>query len=338
MRRLVLASASPARLRSLVGVAAVVVAVWAAAVGIAAVIADGAGVVGDGARLATQPLWFLAVYVPFAAAGRPLARLGREHPVAAVGGSLAVLAALDAARFAGDGPGWIGWLGFPLAWGVAWLAGGWWRDRWEAGRLDERRAGAGMLLGFGAAAALLVALAGYHPALIDAVDGERSNTTPPTLYTAVAGLAQVGALLLLARALDRAATRWRRVWDRAGEAAVGVYVWHLTALALVLALVAAGLPVPERLTGLWWATRPVWIVVVLVVTAALVGATGAVRARIRRPIDRPAAVQAALGVALAAAGAAAVGLRGPRTPAWALACLLPLAAGWALLGRRQPVA
>ena len=55
------------RLRALVGLAAAVVACWSVAVVIAAVLlGDGPGVLGKGARLATQPLWFLAAYVPFA--------------------------------------------------------------------------------------------------------------------------------------------------------------------------------------------------------------------------------------------------------------------------------
>jgi hypothetical protein len=71
-----------------------------------------AGIVGDGARIATQPLWFLAAYVPFAAAGLRLAKLASRHVVASVGTCLAVLALLDVARFRFDAPTWVGWPGF----------------------------------------------------------------------------------------------------------------------------------------------------------------------------------------------------------------------------------
>jgi hypothetical protein len=237
---------------------------------------------------------------------------------------LATLLILDVSRFALHGPEWIGWPGFFLAWGTPWLLGAWWRHQVEAsndgGQFDERRAGL-ILAGAGTLGCLaLVHLAGYSPALIDAVPGARSNTTPPTLYTAVAGIAQVGVLLTAGGLLDRAGRRWRKLWSQAGEAAVGVYVWHLSALTLCVAAIAAGFPVPERLTPLWWLTRPLWWAAVLAVTAAFVAATAAVRSKLsrsRRPTDdspaRPHLVPAIAGVAVTVAGAALVGLHGPRS-------------------------
>jgi hypothetical protein len=123
------------------------------------------------------------------------------------------------------------------------------------------------------AAGLLVWFAGYHPSLIDVVDGERSNTTPPTLYTAVAGMVQVGLLMVVAGGLDRVATRHRSLLDRAGAAAVGVYVWHLTALAICAGAIAAGFWAPARFSAGWWISRPLWFVVVLGLTGALVALT-----------------------------------------------------------------
>jgi hypothetical protein len=208
------------------------------------------------------------------------------------------------------------------------------------GRFDERRVG-GLLAGAGALSCVgLVHLAGYSPALIDAVPGARSNTTPPTLYTAVAGVAQVGVLMAAGGLLDRAGERWRRLWRQAGEAAVGIYVWHLSALTVCVAAIAAGFPVPDRLAPLWWVTRPLWWAAVLAVTAGFVAATAAVRARLPkrpRPADDAAAqlIPAAAGVALAVAGAALVGLRGPREVPQALACAALFLAAWWLLGQVQ---
>jgi hypothetical protein len=327
------------RLRTLVGVAAVVVGSWSCAVAMAIAVAGAPGVVGDGARIATQPTWFLAAYLPFAAAGRPLARAAARQPVAVIGGSLAALAALDLARFGLGAPDWIGWPGFFLAWGVPWLAGGWWRDRAATG-LREQPIGLVLAMTATAAAVVLVRTAGYAPSLIDAVEGARSNTTPPTLYTAVVGLAQVGVLLTVARGLDAAGRRWRRLWARAGEAAVGVYLWHLSALALCGGAVALGLPVPERLTTAWWLTRPLWWGAVVAVSVGFVTATAAVRTwmqgRDGTPGAGPSAPRAVAGIVLAATGAAAVGLRGPRTGLAALACSALFVAGWvALRGRRS---
>ena len=72
--------AAAPRLRTLAGLGAVVVGVWTLGVAIAVVITGEAGVVGDGARIATQPLWFVA------AIGVPLAlflMLGRSASPAA---------------------------------------------------------------------------------------------------------------------------------------------------------------------------------------------------------------------------------------------------------------
>ncbi|HEV7762141.1 MAG TPA: acyltransferase family protein [Acidimicrobiales bacterium] len=341
-----LAAAAP-RLRTLVGLGTVAVGAWSLAVLGTTVLNDGdSGIVGDGARVATQPLWFLAAYVPFAAAGGQLARLAR-HLRVVLPAVLATLLALDVARFGLDAPDWIGWPGFFLAWGTPWLLGAWWRHRVETAaegsgpRFDERATGWALAVGGAVACVGLVHLAGYAPALIDAVPGARSNTTPPTLYTALAGVAQVGLLLVCAPALDRAGHRWRRFWSQAGEAAVGVYVWHLTALTLCVAAIAAGFPVPDRLTWLWWLTRPLWWVAILAVTAGFVALTAVVRARQRgrrtepasptRP-TRPTAV--VLGVAVTSAGAALVGLRGPRHAEMAVLCSALFGAGWLLLGAR----
>lgn len=324
------------RLRTLTGLAAAVVAAWSSLVVVAEVVAGDPGIVADGARVATQPLWFLAAYLPLAAAGRRVATTlaGRLVPVLA--GGLGLLAAVDIVRFGLDGPDWPGWIGFPIAWGLPWVLGAWWRGRHEVGGIDERRTGLLLLLGGGAAAAILVVAAGYEAALIDTGGSTRSNTTPPTLYTAVVGAAQTGVLLLVARPLDCVAGRIGRLLATAGELAVGVYVWHLSALALVVGVVSLGVPLPERLTTGWWLVRPLWWVAVLGVTAALVAITEVVRRRgggsRRRDRSEPSARTAAAGIGIGAAAAAIVGLEGPGTVGLAVVCTAALTLAWALLG------
>jgi hypothetical protein len=317
------------RLHSLVGLAAVVVGAWSLAALLERMLTGDGGVVADGARLATQPLWFLAVYVPFAAAGSALARVARR-PWLAVGAGLCVLAALDIARFGAGAPDAIGWAGFAVAWGVPWVIGAAWRQRDDAAHdvERERRTGATLaLLGISGAAALVLS-AGYAPTLIDAVEGERSNTTPPTLFTAVAAIAQVGLLMVAVAPLDRLAERRRGLLDRMGALSVGIYAWHLTALALCAGLLASGVWAPSRFGAVWWATRPVWFALVLGVTGLLMAATAAVSARLRRHRDAPSVGRAVVGVVLATAGAAVVGRWGPRGAGTALAACTCLTAGW----------
>ncbi len=327
---------SARRLRSLVGVGAVVVAVWSTASMVELLVrGEGEGdIVADGARIATQPLWFLAAYVPFAACGAWLAGIARR-PVIAIGVCLGVLAALDIARFAFDAPEGVGWPGFFLAWVVPWLAGAAWRRRHEAGQFDEVRVGLGLAGVATVAAVGLVLAAGYFPSLIDAVEGERSNTTPPTLFTSVAALVQVGLLMVAGRGLDRLARRWRGLLDRAGEAAVGVYVWHLSGLALCAAALAAGLWAPQRFSLGWWLTRPLWFAVVLGVTGLLVGLTSKAR-RTKPPAERSGSARVWVGLVLTTVGAAIVGLWGPRTVTGAIASVVAFDGGWWFLRSTPP--
>ncbi len=185
--------------------------------------------------------------------------------------------------------------------------------------------------------------AGYQASLIDYGSDGRSNTNPPTLYTAVVGLAQVGLLMILAPALDRLGARFRALWDRAGSAAIGVYVWHLTALSLCVGIVAIrGVPAPHRLSASWWLLRPVWIVAVLGMCAVLIGATAAMRAKIR---PRAAKAGAATGTGSAPRAwscdrrgrGAVIGLYGPGTVPRALICCTLLGVGWLLLRNAEPV-
>lgn len=331
------ANAAP-RIRTLVGVATTVIVAWSFGVLLATAIAGDPGVVADGARVATQPAWFLAAYAPFAALGATLGRIARTKPIVlTVGGALVVLALSDLARFGFNAPQWTAWPGFFLAWVIPWLLGAWWREQHAKG-FAEQRVGALLAVGAGLLGVVLVNWFGYVPQLIDAISGKRSNTTPPTLYTAVAAVAQVGIFMLLAPSLDRAGRRWRRLWDRAGEAAVGVYLWHLSALALCGGVIALGLPTPERLTTAWWLTRPLWWGAVIGVALVFVLATDAARRRLRKPqratnpLGWPVIT---LAVLLTTAGAALVGLRGPRSVPFALECSALFFSAWLALRPRR---
>lgn len=317
------------RLRTIVGLATFVVTLWSVASIVELLVRGDGGIVADGARIATQPLWFLAAYVPFASFGSTLTRAARR-PLASVGACLVALAVLDVARFGFGAPRWVAWPGFFAAWGVPWLLGAWWRTRADGWHpRTEQLVGLTFAVGGTIACAALVRWARYTPALIDAVPGRRSNTTPPTLFTAVAGVAQVGALLCAAQVLDRVAARHRRVVDRGAAAAVGVYVWHLTALSLCAALLAAGMWAPTRLSTAWWCTRPAWFALVLGVTALFTLGTARLVARSGPgDISRRRSIAGLLATTV---GAAVVGVSGPRHLPGATTGIVAFVAGWLLL-------
>ena len=115
---------------------------------------------------------------------------------------------------------------------------------------------------------------------------------------------------------------------------MGIYVWHMTGLALCAAVIAVGLHVPERLTTAWWLTRPLWWAAVLAVASGFVALTAAARARLTRGRTTTAAIsarRALTGVAVAAGAAAYVGLRGPGSATRAIICSMLFVAAWLLL-------
>jgi len=105
--------------------------------------------------------------------------------------------------------------------------------------------------------------------------GETSNMTPPTVCLLVLAVAQM-AMAMLAR--DRV-SRWLerpQLWAavvRFSSMAMTVYLWHLSVLVLAfLALFGLGVPPPVAGSGLWWLTRPFWLLglsLVLAVVATL---------------------------------------------------------------------
>jgi hypothetical protein len=145
----------------------------------------------------------------------------------------------------------------------------------------SRRALAGL-----AAASLgsLVVLTGtgrYPPSMVG-LPGEESNMTPPTVCIIALTVWQV-ALVMLARGRVTAWLARRRPWTlviAVGSLAMTLYLWHLTAMVALYGLVLAlGGPLPVPGTGLWWATRPVW----LALLAAVLTPMALLLSRFERP-------------------------------------------------------
>lgn len=233
-----------------------------------------------------EPLWFLAVYIGVTSLVPVMTWLHERAPVLTIAGLAAALVAVDLAHTQGGLP--VGYVTLALVWPLMQQLGFAMRDglcaawprRWY-------------VVGILSALALMLVLvgAGWSPDMLD-------NLNPPTTAIALLGLAQFFLLRLLRPALD-AFTGQQRIAAlvrRAGSVAMSIYLWHMPIiLALVAALWALGVPMPEPHSGLWWATRMPWLIAVgvAVVPFAVGIARGesrllpAVRSRVPRVPGQP---------------------------------------------------
>ncbi len=231
-------------------------------------------VVHAGAMSATVPLWFLAVYVSLTAlAPISYAWWKRSGPATIMVLALAAVA-VDVARFAFDVPG-IGWVNFLFVWAAVHQVGYWWSDRDAAGGIP---APTGWAMFGGALTALIVLTwIGWYPVAMVGVPGAGvTNMTPPTFAMAILGTMQFGLVIGTQPPVRRLLARprmWHGVVSVSGVI-MTIYLWHLSAMSLIG---AAGLFTFDGVvfklepgTTAWWATRPVWILVLSVVTLLLV--------------------------------------------------------------------
>ncbi len=259
---------------------------------------------------ATEPLWFVVVYLAVVLLAPVVIGAYRRWGIATVGVLVAGVLAGDVARLitgevAPAAANYVfGWLAVHQA-GIAW------RD----GDLPQSARGAWVLVGGGLGAALLLTGPGpYGVAMVGAATAPSlSNTAPPTIALLALATAQTGLVLLL----RRPATAWlarARVWTAVvGVNAVilTVFLWHMTALVIGGFLLVATGVLPEPAIGSvgWFWLRIPWLVVLAVVLVVLVALMRRWEAPVRRdPLERPSPVLVGLGVAAVLAGMASLGV------------------------------
>lgn len=249
----------------------------------------------------SQPLWFIGIYLIVTALAPPMRRLHRRWgwrvPVALAAGA----ALVDVLRF-GELAG-AGNLNFGFVWLFAHQLGFFYADG-SLRRMPRTRLLVMVAAGLGGLWALTTL--GPYPRSMVGLPGESvSNMNPPTLCLVALATWQV-ALAMVVR--DRA-TRWLmrdRPWGMviaANRVIMTTFLWHLTALLIVAAIVLPrGFPQPEAGSAAWWLTRIPWIVMLLLITTALVAGLG----RFERPALTKAQSPASHATLAAALGTAAV--------------------------------
>lgn len=250
------------RVRRLARPALYYLAIWIPlALGLEAAMPRAAGPL---ARLSTQLLWFLGVYVLVVALTGPIGRLAaRGWP--SVAALLTVITLVDLGRF--HITGGIGVINFLVVWVLA----------ATLGPIVRARAGSPRLLLVALAALVanaLVVRAGPYPLSLVGMPGEPiSNMAPPTLVLALHSVWLVALVGWAWPRLDRWCHR-PRAWVATclmGGLAMTVYLWHLTAL-IVLTVVehVLGLDRPAPHDLWFWPATLLHVAAFLALTVGVV--------------------------------------------------------------------
>ncbi len=223
------------------------------------------------------PTWFLAAYVLVVAVAPGCLWLWERYGFVSIAVGLAAAGAVDAVSLHTHNE-LAGYPNYLLVWacvhqlGVAWLDG-----RLNGARRRLTLAAVGLL-----GLALLVGVGPYPVSMIGVAGEEINNSAPTRITLAFLGMAQIGLVLLAERRLASWLQRPRVWW---ATVAVNTrimtwYLWHITAMICVIAvssLLLGGFGLRlEPLTGLWWATRPLWWVVLVAATSVFVAVFGRV--------------------------------------------------------------
>ncbi|HJG50598.1 MAG TPA: acyltransferase [Brachybacterium faecium] len=300
-------------------------------IGVVAVVAGAPHVtVQLASQMALIPTWFLAAYLMVILVAPPCLLLWERFGWWSILGGVALAGAVDALSLATDQP-LLGYPNYLLVWAAFHQVGYAW--------LDGRLSGAGrrlLLAAIGLVGLLLLVLVGPYPvSMITSAADDISNSSPTRITMAFLGMLQAGLVLSLEKPLT-ALLRRPALWFLTvlvNQRIMTWFLWHLTVMVglahLLLALDARAV-LPEPLTGLWWATRPVWALVLLALTGLVVLVMG--RFEDPRADDRPApaawkSVLAAVTVIAGLAVMASVGVVGESGVTWWWP-LLPVVGMW----------
>ncbi|MEM9177645.1 MAG: acyltransferase [Myxococcota bacterium] len=211
--------------------------------------------VGLLSQAALVPTWFLAVYVMVGVLVPITYRAWQRHGFRSFWALVAGALVTDVVSF-GAGNRSLGLVNYFFVWLAIHQLGYAWRE----GRFQKRLVWAA---GGAAATALLVAFGPYPLAMVGFPGMEVSNTSPPTLALLTLGIAQSG-LVLAAEPFVRRVLDDVRVWTATvlvNGLIMTVYLWHMTAMLAVYALLyvaGTGLELVPN-TADWWTTRPVYL-------------------------------------------------------------------------------
>ena len=251
------------RLRRLLGPVIPLVLLWASLGILGHYLALPKQMIEIGSQISLVPTWFLAIYfiiVMFVPITRALwHKLGLLSVILPF-----CLAIIGDIVFFNTAYKWFGWFNYFFIWGAVHQLG----YAWQQGRLGGALSSLCLALIAGSMLVLLTQFGPYPISLIGVPGADFSNTTPPKLPLIALGLTQIGLLL----ALEKPARRWlskAKVWTATvliNGFIMPIFLWHSTVMILTIGACIWLLPIVLSVqpgSGLWWAYRPVWVLVYL---------------------------------------------------------------------------
>ncbi|RLE17533.1 MAG: acyltransferase [Acidobacteria bacterium] len=303
------------RIRRLIGPVMPLIGMWAVMVAIAHANGVSPTMIFIASKVALIPVWFLAVYILVVALVPLTYRAWQRWGIATVIAPIVGAGLIDIAFFAADQHA-LGWLNYPLVWLAVHQMGYAWHDR----RLAGLRTGV-LLFTAGLGSLLTMTHLGPYPLSLVGVPSDAiSNTLPPKLPLLALAAAQIGLVLAFEAPLKWWLSR-RRPWAATiliNGMIMTIFLWHSTVMMLLVGLAFWIWPTllsAQPDSGLWWATRPAWLLTYAVTTQPFL----LVFSRFERPgkVGGSAPIwRQLLGIAITCLGLAMLAMGGIGGPDW----------------------
>lgn len=229
--------------------------------------------------LVLSPLWFAAVYLLIVLLMPLWVRLHNRFGILVPVWLAGLVAVVDVARFTYGVP-WVGWLNMIFMWGLAHQVG-FFYDKLVA--LDHHQKS--VLVWGGLFGLIGLVWAGLYPASMVGVPGEdSSNMAPPSLAIVALLTFQVGVLMLIRPWVMKRINRpkWKRFTGTLSTYSMPLYLLHTTGMVIavtVVYMITGARYELWQVSGWWWLTRPLAILLPLIATLPLLALYGLISNR-----------------------------------------------------------
>jgi peptidoglycan/LPS O-acetylase OafA/YrhL len=221
-------------------------------------------------RMVFAPLWFLVVFCMMIVLTPIMEGLHRCCRIWILVALFALMIVVDIFRFWSPIPS-VSWANVAFVWLFVHQLGFFYAD----GSLVRapKWVHVAMTLGGLLSLIILTNIGIYHKSMVGTGFEKTSNMNPPTVPIAILACWLIGVAMLLRNTLIRWLVRLKpwMIVVQANSVIMTMYLWHLTAFAIVfLVLFSLGLAREPAGTLVWWVQRPVWIIGPAIILAGFI--------------------------------------------------------------------